>query len=281
MGSLPQISLPVTEDFVIPLPPLPVQQEIVRILDKFTELTHELTHELTLRKKQYAYYRDKLLTFENDVEWKTLGAFTKIVRGRRLTREQLSNEYTIPVYHGGLEPLGYYYESNREANTVMIINVGASAGTVGFSSQKFWSSDGCYCIENTEEFIPKYLYFVLQKQEYNIKARVRVAGIPTLDAGVIERLEIPLPSLEVQRRIVNVLDKFEAVCNDLKIGLPAEINARQKQYEYYREKLLTFEKLRDNCRGTREQRAESREQRAESREQRGLNFTGTCSEWLT
>src|SRR5690554_4586311 len=94
-------------------------------------------------------YLEKLLNGV-EVEWKTLGEVTKVLRGRRLTRDQLSENEKFPVFHGGLEPLGFYGNSNRPAHSVMIINVGASAGTVGYSDKDFWSSDGCYCIEHIE-----------------------------------------------------------------------------------------------------------------------------------
>lgn len=87
---------------------------------------------------------------QGKVQWKTLGEITNVLRGKRLTRDLLSSSGIYPVFHGGLEPLGYYNINNRPANTVMIINVGASAGTVGYSPVDFWSSDGTYCIEHIE-----------------------------------------------------------------------------------------------------------------------------------
>lgn len=145
-----------------------------------------------------------------------------------------------PVYHGGLQPLGYYNISNRQPNTVMVINVGASAGIVGYSDIEFWSSDGCYCLEHTSVALNKYLYYVMQSNERLIQSRVRYAGIPTLDAKVVENIEIPIPPFEVQERIVSILDKFEMLTNSLVDGLPAEMEARKKQYEYYRDLLLDF-----------------------------------------
>ena len=238
-------------DLKIPVPPLPVQEEIVRILDAFTELQAELQAELQKRLQQYEYYRDKLLSFsdlsnwggqEVSVEWKKLGEITTILRGKRLTKSQLSNDKPYAVYHGGLEPLGYYESANRTANTTMIINVGASAGTIGYSKEDFWSSDGCYCVEHSKSFNDRYIYYVLQTQEQQLKSKVRVAGIPTLDRPVVEDLLIPIPPLAEQQRIVDILDKFYTLTADLTAGLPAEIEARRKQYEYYRDQLLTFKK---------------------------------------
>ena len=91
------------------------------------------------------------------VEYKKIGSFTRVLRGKRLTKSQLSNSYSYPVYHGGLEPLGFYSHKNRDSDTVMIINVGASAGTVGYSDKEFWSSDGCYCIEHSDLILNKFL----------------------------------------------------------------------------------------------------------------------------
>jgi len=162
------------------------------------------------------------------------------MRGKRLTKSQLSDSEKYPVYHGGLEPLGYYGQSNRKANTVMVINVGSSAGTVGFSNVDFWSSDGCFCIEHSDNLNSKFLYYYLIGQQSFLRSRVRKAGIPTLDNSVVENLKIPVPPLEEQERIVSILDKFDELVNDISIGLPAEIKMRQQQYEYYRDLLLTF-----------------------------------------
>lgn len=136
--------------------------------------------------------------------------------------------------------MGFYFKSNRPANSVMIINVGASAGTVGFCDKDFWSSDGCFTLEQKGNNV-RYLYYAIMCQEKFLKSRVRKAGIPTLDGNVIEQIRVPLPPLEEQERIVGILDRFDKLCNDLSEGLPAEIEARQKQYEYYRDKLLSFE----------------------------------------
>ena len=178
-----------------------------------------------------------------EVEWKTLGEITNILRGKRLTRNLLSANDKYPVFRGGLDPLGYYYNANRPADTVMIINVGASAGTVGYSSVDFWSSDGTYCIEQMAKLNNKFLYYFLLGEQYYLKSRVRVAGIPTLDAFVIEKLQIPIPypnnlkkSLEIQQEIVRILDSFSMLTAELQ----AELQARKSQYEYYRNQLLAY-----------------------------------------
>ncbi|EFA7452526.1 restriction endonuclease subunit S [Escherichia coli] len=187
-------------------------------------------------------YLEKLLD-GTEVEWKALGDVTSVLRGKRLTKNLLSAEEKFPVFHGGLEPLGYYNKSNRPANTVMIINVGASAGTVGYSTVDFWSSDGCFCLEHNELLNNRFLYFALIGYQSLLKSKVRVAGIPTLDAIVVNKLLIPIPcpenpekSLAIQSEIVRILDTFTALTAEL----TAELNMRKKQYNYYRDQLLSF-----------------------------------------
>ena len=190
-----------------------------------------------------ANFLEKLLDGET-VEWLPLGKITNVLRGKRLTKSQLADTGKFPVFHGGLEPLGHYTDSNRAANTVMIINVGASAGTVGYSAVDFWSSDGCFCIDHNEKVNSRFLYFALIGHQNLLRSRVRVAGIPTLDAIVVEKLEIPIPcpknpkkSLEIQAEIVRILDAF----TELAAELAAELTARKKQYNHYRDQLLSFE----------------------------------------
>ena len=232
----------------IPVPPLPVQEEIVRVLDAFTELQAELQAELQKRKQQYNFYRDNLLNFKDinrggqEIKWMKLGKICSVLRGKRLTKSQLSSYGRYKVFHGGIEPIGHYDECNREANTTMVINVGASAGTVGFSRDAFWSSDGCFCLSQNQLFSGRYLYYYLQTKEPYLMSRVRKAGIPTLDGKVLEELIIPIPPINEQNRIVAILDHFDALTNDLTSGLPAEMEKRRQQYEYYRDKLLTFKR---------------------------------------
>ena len=166
------------------------------------------------------------------VEYKKLGEIVSVLRGKRLTKNELTLNGQYPVFHGGIEPLGTYKSANRPANTVMIINVGASAGSVGFCDKEFWSSDGCFCLSKSEEMSPKFLYYYLAANQHNFVCKVRHAGIPTLDCAVVAKFVIPVPPLEVQEEIVRILDRFS--------DYAAELQARKEQYEYYRNLLLTF-----------------------------------------
>lgn len=225
--------------FRIPLPPLDIQKEIAKILNEFTELEAELEAELESRKKQYEYYRDRLLVFENGVERKFLEECADINRGVRVVKTQLDDTKNYPVYQNSLTPLGYYDRSNYNANTTFIISAGA-AGDVGYSYEDFWAADDCLCLECYDLVLSRYLYHYLLSQQYYLYSRVRKASIPRLSRRVVEKLQIPIPPLSEQKRIVSILDKFDSLVNDISIGLPAELKARRKQYEYYRNKLLTF-----------------------------------------
>ena len=240
-GGVPHVHISSIENFKIPVPPLEIQCEIVRILDNFTELTAELT----ARKKQYEYYRDSLLTFNTEIPRVKLGDIATINRGIRVTRDILSENGKFPVYQNALSPLGFYDKSNRKSDTTFVISAGA-AGQIGYSDVDFWSADDCFTFDDTKDIYSKYIYHFLKTKQNFIDSRVRRGSIPRISRDVFENLEIPLPPLEIQERIVNVLDNFDAICSDLKIGLPAEIDARKKQYEYYRDLLLRFEPLGTN-----------------------------------
>lgn len=173
------------------------------------------------------------------VEFVKLGETCEVLRGKRLTKKQLSETEKYPVFHGGIQPIGFYSKKNRNANTVMIINVGASAGTIGYSEKDFWSSDGCYCLSHTESVLPRYIYYVLSKDQHYFQSKVRHGGIPTLDALVVRNYRIPLPPLPIQAEIVRILDKF----TQLEAELEAELDCRKRQYEFYRDELLSFGKI--------------------------------------
>lgn len=184
-------------------------------------------------KEQHTFPFIERLLDGVEVEWKPLGEVSCVLRGKRLTKKELNNEEIYPVFHGGIEPIGYYHEANRDAGSTMIINVGASAGTISFSPKRFWSSDGCFCFSHVPALNQKYLFYYLQSIEPSIRAKVRKAGIPTLDNKLVEKLLIPIPPIAVQEEIVDILDKF------------TELEGRKRQYEYYRNQLLSFELLNE------------------------------------
>ena len=246
---------------VIPLPPLPVQREIVRILDNFAELTAELTTELTAeltaRKKQYEYYRNHLLTFSDDVPMVTLGEISiKTYSGGT----PLANH---AEYYGGDIPWLRTQEvrfvdifdtemritpaalKNSAAkwipeNCVIIAISGATAGRSAINKIPLTTNQHCCCLEiNPQKANYRYVFHWVNSQYEKLKALGQGAR-SDLNSGIIKSYPIPIPSLEEQERIVAILDRFDALCNDLTSGLPAEIEARRKQYEYYRDKLLTF-----------------------------------------
>jgi type I restriction enzyme, S subunit len=240
-STINNLSSKIIEGFQIPIPPLHIQTEIVRILDTFTALTAELT----TRQKQYNYYRNKLLTFkEDEVEWKLISEFASLKRGIRVTRNQLSQKNGYHVYQNSLTPLGYYEKANTQENTTFIISAGA-AGEIGYSSEKFWAADDCFYFECSKNLLNRYLFYVLKNKQEYISSQVRRSSIPRLPRAIIEKLKIPIPPLKEQARIVEILDKFDALTNSITEGLPHEIALRQKQYEYYRNLLLNFPKMED------------------------------------
>lgn len=224
--------------FLIPLPPLPIQEEIVNILDKFTLLEAELEAELEARKKQYEHYRDRLLSFEGkNVEWKTLGEVSSnIASGKNKVRVE-NGEF--PIY-GSTGIIGFTNEYIYTEKQLLIARVGANAGLVQVANGKYDVSDNTLIIQNLKDIKLDFLYYILQHK--NINQYAVGGGQPLITAGQLKKLLVPIPSLPEQERIVNILDKFDALVNDISIGLPAEIEARRKQYEYYRNRLLTFKK---------------------------------------
>ena len=172
----------------------------------------------------------------NMVEWKRLGDVCKVLRGKRLTKSQLNESEGYPVLHGGSTPMGYYNESNRKANTTVVVNTG-NAGSVFFYDKEFWSSDACFSIYPNKEIIDKFLYLYVYGCERILKGKIRAGAMPTIDAKAVEDLTIPIPSLSEQNRIVGILDIFTKAIDNLK----QEIDNRKKQYEYYRDLLLNLE----------------------------------------
>ena len=226
----------------IPIPPLAVQEEIVRILDKFTTLEAELEAELDCRKRQYEYYRNQLLSLDvinskghlNHVEVKELGEIVTIKNGKTYKHLSTGN---IPVYgSGGIMCYVDQYVYNKP--TVLIPRKG-SLENIFYLDKPFWNVDTIYYTEIKDNIImPKFLYHYLITQ--HLEKLNLAGGVPSLTQKVLNKVLIPIPSLAEQQRIVSILDKFEALTTSISEGLPKEIELRRKQYEYYRNQLLSF-----------------------------------------
>ena len=248
----PKLMSNVVAKIEIPILSLETQEKIVEILDKFTNYVTELQSELQSRTKQYTYYRDKLLSedylnkitkeMEKDrrLRVEKLKNICEFKRGKRLVKNELQEEGDFPVYQNSITPLGYYHEKNFDKDTTFIISAGA-AGEIVYSDRDFWAADDVYVLLTREDIMSRYLYYCLMSKQYIIKSKVRKASIPRLSKDDIEKIIIPLPSLSLQNKIVKILDKFQILLADTKGLFPEEIEQRQKQYEYYREKLLTFD----------------------------------------
>ena len=231
------ISKTLFKNISIPIPPLPVQEKIVEILDKFTELEAELE----ARAKQYEYYRNKLLTFSNEVEWKTLGEVAKLQRGTSVTKKtSMAGKY--PVIAGGQHPAYYINQYNRDGETITIAGSGAYAGFVMYWNEPIFVSDAFSIKADETQLLPRYAYYYLQNIQDSIHELKTGGGVPHVYAKDVACFFIPLPPLHVQEKIVSILDKFDTFANSLTEGLPREIALRHKQYEYYRDQLLMFAK---------------------------------------
>ena len=241
-ASVTSVRRPMLNNFRVPIPPLPIQHEIVRILDNFTELTaelkKELSAELTARKKQYEYYRNVLLSFGDNVKRAQLNEIGIMIRGTYITKKQTSPG-DVPVILGGQEPAYYCDTGNHDGEAIVMSRSGAYAGFVYFWNQPIFVTDG-FIIKTKDGLKIKYLYYYLKNMQESLHQMKRGGGVPHVRGNEIMELIIPIPALDEQERIVSILDRFDALTNDISSGLPAEIAARQKQYEYYRDKLLTF-----------------------------------------
>ena len=248
----------------IPLPPLSVQQEIVRILDKFTQLEAELEAELDCRKRQYEYYRNKLLTFNEigggtEIVWKTLGEVSKKISSGGTPKTTVSEYYNGEIPWLRTQEVGYgeiwdtSIKITEEAiknssakwipkDCVIIAMYGATVGRVGINKIPLTTNQACANIEVNEEIANyKYVYYCLLNQYEYIKS-LGAGSQTNINAQIVKSLKIPLPPLEEQQRIATILDKFDTLVNSISEGLPKEIALRRKQYEYYREQLLSFPK---------------------------------------
>ena len=255
-ASVPRLSRTVVDNFEIPIPPLEIQSEIVRILDTFTAHTAELQAELQARKEQYEYYRNKLLTFdENDerVKWIKLGEIGNTCMCKRIMKHQTSDIGEVPFFKIGTFGkeadafISYeFYDEYKNKYSfprkgeILISASGTIGRTVIYDGQDAYFQDSnIIWIQNDEsKVLNKYLYYYYQIIEWNVEG----GTIKRLYNTNLSKTIIAYPPLSEQKRIISILDKFESLVNDLSEGLPAEIAAVQEQYEYYRNKLLTFKR---------------------------------------
>ena len=262
-GGVPTIDRSVIESFEIPVPPMEVQREIVHILDSFTLHTAELSAELSARRKQYNYYRDSLI-LDDVYERKTIKEIeTAIYRGSGIKREHVTTDGIPCVRYGEIYTTYNTWFDTCKAHTVIeniespkwfeygdilfaitgenIEDIAKSCAYVGH--EKCLAGGDIVVLKHNQN--PKYLAYALetadaikQKGKGKTKSKVVHSSVPA-----IEQIELPIPPMDIQDEIVEKLDKFKNIYSDLAYGLPAEIEARQRQYEYYRDQLLNFKRI--------------------------------------
>lgn len=254
---MPQIATPDTDKYLVPIPPLPVQTKIVKILDALTALTSELTSELILRQKQYEYYREKLLSFDSLEQLNSGGGKKKLIdvatyAKSRISTDKLDKENYIGVENLLQNKLGKTSSNYvpTEGSFIEYLPNDILIGNIRPYLRKIWLADktggtngDVLVIRLTDKnIIPRYLYHILANEhffEYNVKYS-KGAKMPRGDKTAILQYEFDVPPLEEQQRIVSILDKFETLTHSITEGLPLAIEQSQKRYEYYRELLLNF-----------------------------------------
>lgn len=268
-GAVPSIRKSEMQAVRIPVPPLEVQREIVRVLDQFTQLEAELEAkleaELEARRRQYAYYRNHLLDFREagGIRWVPMGEVGKFVRGRRFTRADVVDS-GIPSIHYG-EIYTHYGTSASTAlqhvrneiggrlryakqDDVVIAAVGETVEDVGkavawLGAEQVAIHDDTFLFRS--DLNPTFVAYVMQTGRFQAQKNQHVsrAKMKRLSSDGLGKIKIPTPTRNEQDRVVGIIEKFDALVNDLSIGLPAELAARRKQYEHYRDRLLTFEEM--------------------------------------
>ncbi|HCG6407338.1 TPA: restriction endonuclease subunit S [Vibrio parahaemolyticus] len=268
-GSQTNINAGIVKKLVVPIPcpdnpekSLAIQAEIVRILDAFTAMTAELTAELNLRKKQYNYYRDQLLSFEEgDVEWKALGEIGHIVTGRTpkssdksawgndvdfVTPSDIKNgmrNIAFPSRRLSAEGAASMSKVLLPSGSLLVTCIGADMGKTVINANDCIPNQQINAITLTDDSVQVgYLFHVLTAMREALRRQGELGGgtMPLINKSDFSKIVVPIPSHEEQNRIATILDKFDALTNSITEGLPREIELRQKQYEYYRDLLLSF-----------------------------------------
>ena len=263
VGGVPTIDRSTVENVEIPVPPLPVQEEIVRILDTFTELQAELQAELQKRKQQYNFYRDNLLSFEGrkDVEWKKLGDVCIKTDNIKWKSATCSYQYidlsSVDIQTHSIISTTKIDKDSAPSRAQQIVK----KDDVIFATTRPTQMRVClipteydgeicstgYCIlrPHTSLVLPKYLFFALAVDDFKayLSNNLTMGNYPSISNITLKEYELPIPSIAEQQKIVDILDRFDTLTNDLSSGLPAEMEKRRLQYEYYRDRLLTFKRL--------------------------------------
>lgn len=267
-GNFASVDMRKFNKFLFPLPPLEVQHEIVRILDSFTSLTAELSAELSARQKQYEYYRDLLLSFKsidnitnrqtdrqsiikpllyvNGFAWVTLDEISQNCDNLRKPITSGKRESGAYPYYGASGIVDYVKDFIFDGDYLLISEDGANLLTrntpIAFSiSGRNWVNNHAHVLKFDTYELRRYVEFYLNS--IDLSSYISGGAQPKLNQKNLNRIPIPMPAPSECKRIVSILDRFDTLCNDLSTGLPAEIAARQQQYEYYRDKLLTFKEL--------------------------------------
>ena len=251
---IPALNASSLKTLKIPVPNLPIQQKIVKILDKMTELEATLEAELSQRRRQYEYYRNALLDFDNrsggviaklypnclkDVAWKTLGEICSVGIGKAPETTESGQYFFI---NAGTIPSGNLSSYNTEPDTITTPSRGQGGiGYVGYQSDYFWCGPLSYRIRSTDsKVLTRYVYYVMANKPEKIIGLANMTGVPALNRKDLINLLLPIPPLEIQAKIVAILDQFDTFTQSISQGLPCEIALRRRQYEYYREQLLNF-----------------------------------------
>lgn len=285
-GGVPTINTKKVGSIMIPVPPIEVQEEIVRILDSFSDYAAELQAELQARKQQYEYYRNLLLTFNPSaygcgtddeqkdgvttwgghnykIQWKKMGEIGTFIRGNGLQKKDFTESGVGCIHYGQIythygtfatKTKSFVSESFaqklRKAKTGDIVIATTSENVEDVGKAVAWLGNEDIAISGdayiyTHEQNPKFIAYLFQTERFLAFKKMNVSGtkVTRISGDSLAKYPIPIPPLELQEKIVAILDRFETLVNDLTNGLPAEIAAVKDQYEYYRNKLLTFKKL--------------------------------------